>query len=278
MTRFLEKEGYDVVYSTNIDTHTSGDQLKKYYGVVIAGHDEYWTKSMRDAIQGARDAGVNLGFFGANTGYWQIRMEPSKAAADANRTIVSYKFSTGIFADPIIATDPTQATVTFRDPLVNRPEAALVGVTFAFDPAAAYLDMVISNCIPLICANTSLVNGSRLANMLGYEVDAIDPVASPANIQVITNSPYIFVDDFGVSATRYSNMTYYKAASGAGVFATGSMNWNYGLNAYSVNQSFLNPDVQQVTRNVLNSFVPYPPQTFATSKAPRKVLKARGSR
>jgi hypothetical protein len=254
MLRFLEREGYDVVYSTNIDTHISGSQLTRYKGFLSVGHDEYWTRQMRDAVEAARNGGVNLGFFGANVGYWQIRLEPSTAGAAANRTLVSYK-NAGL--DPITATNPAEATVLFRDIQVNRPEASLVGVMFDNDPGNK--DMVISNCIAWICNGTNLVNGSVLTGMLGYEVDRVDS-SSPANIEIISQSPYLVG-----TQTRYSNMTFYTAASGAKVFATGSMNWNYGLDAYSVNLSLVNPAVQQITRNVLNSFVPVSPQALAKS-------------
>ena len=43
--------------------------------------------------------------------------------------------------------------------------------------------------------------------------------------QQITNSPYIAAD----GTLNYSDITYYQAASGAAVFATGSMQWNWGL-------------------------------------------------
>ncbi len=259
MVRFLEREGYDVVYSTNIDTHTNGAALLNYKGFLSVGHDEYWTKQMRDSIEAARNAKVNLGFFGANTGYWQIRLEPSIASGQANRTMVGYKDAA---SDPLAATNPAETTVKFRDVPVDRPEAALVGVAFDFDPGNG--DMVISNCVAWICNGTSLVTGSVLPGMLGYEVDRMEPLLSPANIQVITNSPYIFVDDFGVTSTHYSNMTYYQAASGAGVFAVGSMNWNFGLDAYLINLGLVNPAVQQITRNVLNAFIA-PPVTSNVS-------------
>ncbi|MEY4728990.1 MAG: hypothetical protein RL020_148, partial [Pseudomonadota bacterium] len=214
------------------------------------GHDEYWTKQMRDAIESARDQRVNLGFFGGNMGYWQMRFEPAVATGETNKTMVSYKEA----ADPA-ASSAAETTTQFRLAPVSRPEASLIGVMYDFSPV--YSDMVISNCVPWVCAGTNLVNGDKLIGMLGYEVDRISS-SSPANIQPITASPYNVIRN-GVTETRYSNMTYYQAASGSGVFATGSMYWNYGLNAYgNVNPDYVNPNVQQITRNVLNAFVPAP--------------------
>src|SRR5439155_2049336 len=53
--RWLEKSGYDVAYSTDVDTHTNGGSLLNYRGILSGGHDEYWSKPMYDAWVAARD-------------------------------------------------------------------------------------------------------------------------------------------------------------------------------------------------------------------------------
>ena len=55
------------------------------------GHDEYWSWEMRTQVEQARDRRIGLGFFSANTCYWQIRLEVSPITGQANRTIVAYK-------------------------------------------------------------------------------------------------------------------------------------------------------------------------------------------
>ena len=55
--------------------------------MIVAGHDEYWTSRMRDAFEAARDAGVNLAFFGANIGYWQMRYETATHDRRATRIV-----------------------------------------------------------------------------------------------------------------------------------------------------------------------------------------------
>jgi N,N-dimethylformamidase beta subunit-like, C-terminal len=40
---------------------------------IVNGHDEHWTKQMRDAFNSARNAGTNLAFFGSNAAYRQVR-------------------------------------------------------------------------------------------------------------------------------------------------------------------------------------------------------------
>ncbi len=41
--RFLEREGYDLVYTTNIDTHRRGCLLLKAKSFLSSGHDDYWS-------------------------------------------------------------------------------------------------------------------------------------------------------------------------------------------------------------------------------------------
>jgi len=252
MVRFLEREGVDVTYSTDIDSHLNGQRFLDHRAVIGVGHDEYWTKEMRDAFEVARDKGINLGFFGANTSSWQIRMEPSTQTNQPNRTIVGYKYDAMAF-DPLYKTNPILTTSLWRDPPINRPEASLLGSMTDYN--SVDLDMIIDNCIDWICAGTGLQKGSVLKGMLGYEVDRIVP-SSPSNVVAIASSPYVACTNSSCTTSdlRIANMTYYTAPSGAGVFTTGSMNWNWGLDAYGQYGDRANPTVQQITRNVLNRF------------------------
>ena len=100
--RWIERSGYDVTYATDVDTQEGNVNLTNSRAVIVVGHSEYWTKEMRDRFESARDAGVSLGFFGANTDYRQVRYE---AAADGtpDRVLVHYR-------DP--ALDPVQGSTT----------------------------------------------------------------------------------------------------------------------------------------------------------------------
>jgi hypothetical protein len=240
--RFIEREGYDVLYTTDIDTHVKPKRLRDFRGFLSVGHDEYWTRGIYDAIEGARNAGVHLAFLGANMGYWSARLEPSSTGVPL-RSMVSYKYWPQ--RDPLAGTP--QATVQWREPPLNRPEAALIGVQYDFDPVDG--DIVIDNC-KWICYGTGLRQGDRLAGLLGYEVDTLAP-SSPQKIVSLARSPYQ-----ANGQTRYSSMTYYKhAPSDARVFATGSMQWNWGLDAYAPYPERANPAAQQMMRNVLDRFV-----------------------
>src|SRR5436305_3645435 len=122
MASFLERYGYDVSYVTNLDVAIGGAAVLSRAGMFLTvGHDEYWAGEERDAVEAARNAGVPLAFFSANTGYWKVRYEDF-AAPDNPRTLVCYKGG----KDPL----GQGASGLFRGPGVGRPENALLGVMY----------------------------------------------------------------------------------------------------------------------------------------------------
>lgn len=62
MVRWLEAEGYDVTYCTNIDVHENPLLLMSHRAFLSVGHDEYWSREMRLHVEQARDQGVHLAF------------------------------------------------------------------------------------------------------------------------------------------------------------------------------------------------------------------------
>src|SRR6266700_2286861 len=86
MLRWLEHEGYDVTYITDVDTHEDVGRLLRGKGYLSIGHDEYWTEQMRANVIQVRDAGVSLGFFGGNYMYWAVDLL-ADSNGRPNRTI-----------------------------------------------------------------------------------------------------------------------------------------------------------------------------------------------
>ncbi|GAB4410381.1 MAG: hypothetical protein OHK0053_37170 [Microscillaceae bacterium] len=56
MLRWLERNGYDVSYTTNVDTDRRGNLIANHKVFLSVGHDEYWSKAMRDNVTAARNA------------------------------------------------------------------------------------------------------------------------------------------------------------------------------------------------------------------------------
>src|SRR5207237_10338364 len=62
VVRFLEHEGYDVTYCTNVDTDADSDLVLSHRAFLSVGHDEYWSWDARAHVTEARDHGVHLAF------------------------------------------------------------------------------------------------------------------------------------------------------------------------------------------------------------------------
>lgn len=254
LVRWLEREGYDLSYVTSLDTHTSPELLNPHKAFLSVGHDEYWSWSMRDNLKAARDAGVNLAFFGANAMYWQVRFETSPVTQAPNRVMVAYKDRA---KDPYSSdSDPANdrlITVRWHSDPVDRPEDRMVGMHYVLDPANG--DIVISNASHWVFEHTGLENGSRLTGLLGYEVDGASDQPPPST-EILATSKAVDIGD--ASHVANSNMTLYSTAKGALVFATGSMQWSWGLDDFNVpalRASRLNTAAMQITRNVLARFI-----------------------
>lgn len=255
--RWAEQNGYDLTYATSVDTDLFGSRLLNHHGFLSVGHDEYWSKAMVDAVAGARDNGVGLGFFSGNSVYWNVRFEPS-ADGRPDRVQVCYKDAT---LDPVTG----NTTMRWRDPQVNRPEQQLMGAMTTGqqpdgDPPAPY---VVTNSSNWIYAGTGLQDGDKIPGVVGYEADRYvngqtPPIVAAGSYFTVSSSPFMTTRGTG----DYQQSTIYQAPSGAWVFDAGSIEWSWGLYNDDV-QTYADPRIQQITANLLNRFVagamPLPP-------------------
>ena len=250
LVRWLERNGYDIQYTTDIDTHAEGWRAYRNKGLIVAGHDEYYTKAMYDTVEDLRDSGISLAFMGANAMYWQIRLEPNSSGA-ANRTIVCYKDAA---KDP----NPTTALKTVRWRDVGRPEQQVIGVMFtAYSPNAG-IDkqppFVVRNALEFIYGGSNLLENAAVKGLEGYEIDRIFPdFKGPADYRDISYFKTLgrskFTNDEG--AEDYSEATLYQNNFQNWVFASGTMSWAWGLDRAGA----VNTGIQQLTKNVLDTMI-----------------------
>lgn len=69
LTSLFEKNGIDVNYVTDIDVDSDAQVFINSSTIVLGGHSEYWTQTMRSRFDDAVAQGKNLIVFGGNTGY-----------------------------------------------------------------------------------------------------------------------------------------------------------------------------------------------------------------
>src|SRR5688572_3692660 len=259
--RWLERTGYDVTYSTDVDTHANGAELRNHTAFLSVGQNEYWSKEMFDAAEAARDAGVSLGFFGAAAVEVQARFEPS-ASGVADRVLVAYKDA---------AIDPVQGpttTVVFREPPVNRPEQTLRGVQALFTSLSNNTGFVVTNSSHWSYEGTGSSDGDVVPVIVGRQVDRFQttyPSASGTSYTVLSESP--FTDATGVPNVAHSSI--YRAPSGAWVFSAGTTSWSWGLDDFARNLA--DPRIQRATANILNAFLNGAPVKELAIAAPTTV-------
>ena len=269
------------------DTSVDANLLTKHKSFLSVGHDEYWSKDQRANVTAARDAGVNLAFFGGNDVYWKTRWEPSQDGTNtANRTLVCFKDT---WADTRI--DPVEPTATWRDPRFGDngfgPENSLIGTQYQsnFTDLAINVTRRKANCV---CGATRV---SRLWHPGRRPPSPHTPLATsptktlttavvpPASIRLSTTTGPTpqYLTDFGgqnsvVPGTTTHHLTQYRAASGALVFSAGTIQWAWGLDSnhdgYDVPPA--DPRMRQATANVLADMSAFPTTLAAGLVMPTK--------
>jgi hypothetical protein len=246
LVRFLEREGYDVSYTTDADIDRDPAELLHHALVIVNGHGEYWTSGMRDAFEAAREAGVNLMFMGANIGYWQIRYE------DDRRTIVAYKSTT----DPV--TDPKLQSVLFRSLVPERYECALLGVAFqgATEPGGGTHDYSVNGAAigDRWFAGTGFTTASVLPQLVGPEWDQVIDPKKAWSCDFADDELTVFFHYDGKPGN--ADAVRYVWPSGSIVFSAGSLQFVWGLDTFLMSRfgySQPTPDarLQQFVRNAL---------------------------
>ncbi|MCB0915436.1 MAG: hypothetical protein KDC23_07005 [Actinobacteria bacterium] len=216
IVRTLEATGVPLGYTSVGAVAVDPASLLGSEGAISNGHDEYWTVSYRQALIAARDSGSDLAFLGANAGYWRVRLGPGPGGE--NRTVIGYKSAA---LDPLGGSAET--TARFRDPPQPMPEVEVLGQMYDCYPSRG--DATIIDPSFFLFSGTGTSAGSRIPGLIGIESDrAFARPDTPRPIQVPALSETLCED--GVS---WSTMTYYTTGNGAGVFATGTMNWGPAL-------------------------------------------------
>lgn len=126
--QWAEREGLTLDYATSLDLANDPDLLAPYRLYFSIGHDEYWSASMRDQVESWVEDGGVAAFLSGNTAFWQIRLEEDAAAGQAMR-VIGYKFD--FEQDPVVGTAAETSVATmWSDPLCQRPENEMTGVSF----------------------------------------------------------------------------------------------------------------------------------------------------
>ncbi|HEY7090888.1 MAG TPA: N,N-dimethylformamidase beta subunit family domain-containing protein, partial [Tepidisphaeraceae bacterium] len=276
MVRWLEANGYDVSYFTDVDSDRNGALIKNHQVFMSVGHDEYISGGQRANIEAARDAGVNLAFFSGNEIFWKTRWQGSIDGSNtAYRTLVTYKESkSDDRTDPLYLSQGVW-TGTWRDGRFSppadggRPENALTGTMYMNDRTNT--DIGISMKVTAAegqlrfwrnTAAAQLISGQTATigdRVVGYEVDEdVDNGFRPVGLidmsttTFSTSSHVVSADGTVVGpGSGTHSITLYRAPSGALVFGAGTVQWSWGLDGqHDDGVSVPDRSMQQATVNL----------------------------
>jgi hypothetical protein len=236
--KFLEKNGYDVTYATNVDFSRFTNLLSGIGAFVVAGHDEYWHPAERAQVDAALDSGqTSYSYFGANGAFWRVRYRENSLTGAPFRTFVCYKS----YDDPVVEAP----TVHFSDPPNPHPENLLYGTAYDSVQVMGY-PLVVGDPKHWLYQGTDVVAGEALPGLLGIEFDRIWPDRpTAADVRVIQESPVL--RDLGTATVAHTVER--NLAAGNTVFAAGTFFWAMALAPEQ--PDFVDDRVARMTQNVL---------------------------
>jgi hypothetical protein len=228
---WMEQQGYDVTYTSNIDTHADGAGLLRTKAFLSVGHDEYWTRQMYDNVAHARDAGVNLLFLSGNAISGEVFLTTS-IDGQPNRTMGR----TRKFTDEEKLLGATSYGVGLGDWIVTQPDH-------------------------WIYAGTGLKEGDAIKGLIGWEFHG-PPLKEDPSLVVVGHAR--FRDDREQPAHEFA-ATMYDGPKGNFVFNAATCWWSMPLsvppgsqNPPDVDFSKTDSRVQRITKNLFERVIHSP--------------------
>jgi hypothetical protein len=230
---WLESQGYDVSYVSNLDTHLDPAGLRRCRGFLSVGHDEYWTIEMFRNVQAAIAAGVSVGFFSGNAVFGRILLDERQRSFER----------VGVFAPP----GGTQEFASINTLPHERPYGnELIGAHSTGDVVGHH---------PWICtlpdhwvyAGTGMRAGEEIPGVIGWEFHG-DPAPIPG-LEIVAGGP----PEAGRNAYA---ATVYPGPEGNVVFNAATCLWAHGVASPPGHKRYEtsrgpDPRLQRITRNVL---------------------------
>jgi hypothetical protein len=168
LLNLMEKVGLDINYVTDFEVHNNPAVFKSTKSIIVGGHSEYWTVAMRDSIDAAVAAGVNLVAFGGNTAY---------AITEINNREI-------------------RGRTPYRE--VQRPESLLLGSQYF--ALGIKKDLISNNLWPF----ATLGKDAVIKDLYGYEADTAMGTVGPG-VQVSARAAISPTEKGFVAMSTYYN-------------------------------------------------------------------------
>ena len=239
MAYWLEQQGYDVTYCSNLDLEHDAEVLDRCKVMLSVGHDEYWTRRMFERAREAKDDGLSIAFFSGNSVYHEIELYESSDGRPGRSFARKRRFE---------------------------DEDELMGVK---SYAVGYGDWTVTSPEHWVFEGTGMSEGDAIPGLVGWEYHG-----APADIprlEVVASGPLLQPPEPYERGPGHSAVIY-PGPAGGWVFNAGTIWWPEGLAAppghmptrHTVRPMTLDacpgtfgvdPRVQKITRNVLDRMI-----------------------
>ncbi len=216
--QYLESTGLNIDQVADTDINNAPSLVTNYSGLVFSGHPEYMTRTEFDTVSAARNLGINIAFMGANSAYWQSRVEPSPTGPD--RHLVIYR---NALIDP--ETDWQKVTTAFGNPRINTPPSLLTGEQTAGVHVTGTMNALSIPRwlhIPATAALTGWSPNSEIDSM------ATGPAAPPTEQLIFSGKFALVTPTAGALRARRSLLAqtiWFTSPSGSATFVAGINYW-----------------------------------------------------
>ncbi len=247
---WLEAEGYDVTYVSNLDTHRGDALRRRPRGFLSVGHDEYWSIEMYRNVQAAIATGTSVAFLSGNTCCGRIRFSPDGGG------VPERAFErVGVYGPP----GGTRDFVSMDSLPHERPYANELVGAHSTGPVTGGADWTCVAPDHWLFAGTGMRHGDGIPGLVGWEWHG-DPAPIPG-LEILASGPTQSAP--GTPNDGTFTATIYPGPKGNLVFNASTIWWGDGLSAppgYLRPKVYTEPRgpdlrVQQITRNLLTRMV-----------------------
>jgi hypothetical protein len=243
---WMEQQGYDVTYVSNIDTHADAAGLKRAKGFLSVGHDEYYSLAMFNNLKSAIADGLNVGFLSGNTCCGLIELLPGK---DGTPNRVMRRLDRFGPSDEIgNKTFPDMKTLPRQGPNEN----TLIGAR-STGPVMGGAPWTCAKPDHWLFSGTGMKEGDGIPGLVGWEWHG-EPADIPG-LEIVAKGETACSAGKGVYTS-----TLYPGAKGNIVFNAATCWWADGLSAppgylhpkaHGAEPKGPDPRVQKITANLL---------------------------
>jgi len=194
LSYWMEQQGFDVTYISNIDTHADSAELHRAKAFLSVGHDEYWTYDMFNNVSNARDKGVNLLFLSGNSVSGAVYLDPS--------------------------TDKRPNRIMGRTTGEDLKDTSLMGAT---SYGVGYGSFICQEPAHWLFEGTGMQKGDSITNLIGWEYHG-RPTGGQKDLLVVAETK-INSAGFGLINAPHQVATIYTTDKGNFVFNAGTCWW-----------------------------------------------------